>query len=219
VNCGRNRPRPLSHPRRLIPTRNALWKSPLHFPSLLRAPTSAPMRRNREKPKRHHSSGILASQITTSTISARWSTLKVASLSMKTVETVEKLMRRPVDWRSFREKERIEKNAEPREPTRFRSFIFRYSTLLQCDPLTPHSTPNVANVTRWTWTTSSEPHSGALCAIAARTRIQKSIVFSLRQSAKRCAGLSSGDIRKTADIGYTMAGLFIDRSYVDIYRS
>ena len=41
----------------------------------------------------------------------------------------------------LREKERIEKNAEPREPTWFRSFIFRYSTFLSVRSLDPSLNP------------------------------------------------------------------------------
>ena len=187
MNGGRNRPRPLSHPRRLIPTRSALSKSPLHFPTLLRAPTSAPMRRNREKPMKHHSSEIPASQIITSTISVRWSTLKAASLSMKTVEMVEKLMRRPFDWRSAEKRNESRRTQSLVSPYGVAPSYFGTHPFFQCDPLTPHSTPNAANVTPWTWTTSFKPHSGALCVIAARTPTRRSIVFSLRQNAKRCA--------------------------------
>ena len=213
MNCERNRPRPLSHPRRLTPTISARWRLPLHFLTLLRGPTSAPMRRKKEKPRRH-SSGILASRIIMSMISVRWSTLKVASLSTRTVAMVEKLTRRPVEWSSAEKRNELRRTQSPVSPL---SISLRYKSALilasvrSLDPsLNPKcrecNSMDVDHVYRVTFRCS-------VCNSCKNTYPEKYSLLTKTECKEVCYP-SYERIHETADIGYTMAGLFVDRSWV-----
>lgn len=146
-----------------------------------------------------------------STISVRWPTLKVASLLTIMAATVETIDEEICWLEQIQEKERIERNEKPHEPTALRCVTTQHLSVLQCDLLTHYSTRNVANgfgpyLPNMWWVTFRYS-----VWISCKNMYPENFKSSREDRMQRGAlPVIWNNIREATDIGYTTVGL-VDR--------